>query len=185
MYAFHQKGPLALDGVGPGLVGRFAAAHIGAENVFRPGMEADGAGIGKARAAPVGEKAADAGDDLMLAAGKAPQHVQGVRIVSGFAQDVVAQGHHGVGGQDQVVGPGIRRGGHGPRFGRSGTQGVGGGRFPVFGARFHPGGPDDGIGQAPFIHELAASRRGRSQHQPDAGPQEEKGLERGRVHRPA
>ena len=84
-----------------------------------------------------------------------------------------------------VVGPGIRRGGHGPRFGRSGTQGVGGGRFPVFGARLHPGGPDDGIGQAPFIHELAASRRGRSQHQPDAGPQEEKGLERGRVHRPA
>ena len=44
VHAFHQKGPLALDGVGPGLVGRFAAAHIGAENVFRPGMEADGAG---------------------------------------------------------------------------------------------------------------------------------------------
>ena len=68
-------------------------------------MEADGAGIGKARAAPVREKAADAGDDLVPPAGKAPQHVQGVRVVGGLAQDVAVQGHHGVGGQDQAVSP--------------------------------------------------------------------------------
>ena len=73
----------------------------------------------------------------------------------------------------------------GLRLGRGGAEGVGGGRFPVSRARLHPRGTDDGIGQAPFVHELAASRRGGGQHQTDAGPQDEEGPERDRVHRPA
>jgi len=84
-----------LGGVGPGFIEWVDVAEVGVEVHLGAGPELNAGGLEKAAHLVVANKA-DAGEDLVDAAGKCFQHGVSLGEVSGLAKDAVVEGDKGI-----------------------------------------------------------------------------------------
>lgn len=91
-----------LNCVCPGLVSRLPASSVLLNIVLRK-LQKGNPGTGEIENAARAREDADAGIDLVVAAGEAAEHTGGIVIAGGFTKELVVHTDYGVGTEDDVL----------------------------------------------------------------------------------